>query len=166
MIKEYSREQLFNNSYLFHTLRNNLKRDTPTMGERMIYWFLGNGYGDWDGLFPYKETLRFDISPDDEDEDVINNYIAWHVNPRDNEEAELDWIEININNRKKGEGRKLLLSFETEAKSIGVKKITLECRERNFEFYKKCGYHQVGEPTENDVGEAEKVKEYNMEKVL
>jgi len=110
----------------------------------------------------------------DDIEDRCLHFIAVETNNRDNiiavarlqfnttTEAQIRYMAVTTENERRGIGRRLIDTIETEAKEFSCSKIILDAREPAVGFYKKLGY-QI---TEKTYLLFDQIQHFRMEKYL
>ncbi|KAI5201914.1 hypothetical protein AUEXF2481DRAFT_45061 [Aureobasidium subglaciale EXF-2481] len=58
--------------------------------------------------------------------------------------AHVEDVSVLATHQRKGLGLLLLKALEGTAKNLGVKKLILDCGDRNVGFYERCGYTESG----------------------
>ncbi|KAI5197143.1 hypothetical protein E4T39_07439 [Aureobasidium subglaciale] len=58
--------------------------------------------------------------------------------------AHVEDVSVSASHQRKGLGLLLLKALEGIAKDIGVKKLILDCGDKNVAFYERCGYTESG----------------------
>jgi glucosamine-phosphate N-acetyltransferase len=59
--------------------------------------------------------------------------------------AHIENIVVDMNHRKKGIGKKIVLHLIEKAKEKNCYKVILDCKKENIPFYEKCGMKDTGE---------------------
>lgn len=96
----------------------------------------------WNNLC--KQINVFSVVAIIDDKVVGYGSILIETNIRGGKRGHIEDVVSHLNHRKKSIGKSILDALFDIAKENECYKITLQCKENNFEFYKKCDYEISG----------------------